>query len=227
MDFASGVMCRRFAVVLGISGRVSESVIIDLIVDPRLLRHIDEYENDMILEAQWASVLDPLVYYRLSVVAGAGSPMRIYHDVMHSVWHNVAYSQHNLFTEARAHPFSIAVGNQDVNLDTLEQSAVPVDVAAMRIRNLALDGFPRKGLKTGLDRMLDVSFTSLISEQDINGISVNKRFHPEYCREMLQHRAYIHNLVPLVRQPVEDSLVHLGVTKLIKRIDNNIIIINR
>eukprot|EP00974_Lingulodinium_polyedra_P072461 7012530-Lingulodinium_polyedra.AAC.1 len=87
---------------------------------------------------------------------------------------------------ASQHPWSLALGDVDQNLDELANAEAPADKVAWKIQQLVQHKCSRHAIKAGLKLLLDCPWGTATVEQQHSSASVMVRLHGMYELDTLQ-----------------------------------------
>jgi len=129
------------ATVLALSSCVSQSLIVALLEDDRVARHVQKLEDIVTEELQWLTSLPHSVWADLAALAGKDrSPLSLRSEVVHSALVSAGYVEYRFLRQARGLPWSLVrdEGAVCARVDELAQcDQVPQDPTSAKIQTLA------------------------------------------------------------------------------------------
>ena len=189
----SGPM-RYFCVVAAISSRPTEALSLALLEDDRAVRNVEAYEACLHEEMDWMQNLTLPVWELLELVActSDSSCRAIRSDCLDCAHTSCSYTFKNFLQQVRSLPWSLAIGDVAVNLDTFAASTAPVeDPVAKKIKTLLGLKFNRPQLVEAVSMLKDCRWSTAFAEQLHAHAAVLHRLHREYGPETLCSRTMV------------------------------------
>ena len=127
-----------YAAVASVAAFLPEAFSLELAEDDRVLRNLDSLEEVALSELDWIANISHHVWHRLSLVAKS----HLYQSQMRDACLDAAqtalgFIAHRVFSTARSLPWSLAIGDIDVNLNDLARGEDTVtDPTALKIIRL-------------------------------------------------------------------------------------------
>ena len=199
---------KLFMVRCAVVSRVAESVLLDLMEDPRVCQRYSALWEIMCEEMMWVATLGQVVWEKLAHISGAcahdlkSDCIRASHVSFHFFWRRCLKVAGGL-------PWSLARGNLEQNLDDLVSGPCPHESVAKQIWLLMQVKFPVQLLCQALQLLREVPWTTMLVEQQHGVVSAIHRHHPDFTHDMLALRAMIlqlSKLLPVLTQ--EEKLLH-------------------
>ena len=184
----------RFAVVASMAAYVPDAGLSMMFEDPRVAKNAEPMNEAMVGELRWLHTLEDDFWLTLGRVFGANSQVTAYvlrSDVITSAHIAFAFFDYRVVSAVTQYPWTIAVGNQDKNLDDLKASPMPEEATARKIWKLLQIGYSRETIKAGLDLLLDAPWGTSVTEQAHAMAAVVKRMHAEIGAGSLLTRAFV------------------------------------
>ena len=184
----------KYAVVAALSSNVSDAVLVELLEDDRLSRHVAAIERGLQEECQWIANVTWFTWSRLSGLLSGLSAKALRSDCCLAASISAAYFTRKCLQVARCFPWRLCVGNIADNLDQLaSQSQCPsADATTQKIHQLLRIGYSRRALSEGVSLFRDVHWTTNNIEQGHGSAATIVRAHKQYGRNMLSQRSFIH-----------------------------------
>ena len=191
---------RRFVVLAGLSSYVPESVLALLMEDPRVLAQVPLILETLQEEMDFIDGLGAFTWNTLNSLFDGEDPGDFQAEVLSAGHRAIAYVNIKTLSEARSHPWSLAVGDMDGNLMALQQGPEPEEPVARKIWHLLRLGVDLKQVKQGLSLLLDCPWGTASAEQQHASGTIMRKFHPELGQESLMVRSLLHTLRHLMPQ---------------------------
>lgn len=186
---------KKFCCVATVTGQVSDTLLLDILDDDRVLKHLPKLEACVSEELKWAHNISEYTWERLAMAVGADwHAGEVRSEALHACHVSAAYIKNKVFTVARSLPFSLALGDVKDNLAKLKASDEPIrDSCAHKIRELLRVGFDSQAIEDGVMLLREINWTTVPVEQAHGSCAVLHRMHPTYTAETLVFRALVHN----------------------------------
>jgi len=149
----------EFAIHASLVAFVSDGLLLEVQEDDRLLARRDEVMDSVWGEIVWLSELGPLVWRRYAaLVGGRCEPMLLRGSVLRCAHIAACYMYMKTFKPMFEHPWSVAVGDVQTNLEGLLAAApeTVVEPTARMLRFLLQQEFNMTQLKDALGLVLNV-----------------------------------------------------------------------
>ena len=195
---------RKFAVMAAMSAYPSDTLLTELLEDDRVAKRLPHLEQCLEDEMNWVSDLAEPVWELLNLAAGGDgadmgerSSRELRSDTLAAAHASVAFASLRVFRPAKQHPWSLAQGDIDQNLETLQQlQEAPAEPTTQKIWRLVKIGFSRATLVTvkGIELFREIGWSSTSIEQQHGSASTAHRYHKTYGTETLVSRSMIHCL---------------------------------
>ena len=194
---------RKYCVVAGVSSYVADAFLSHLLEDDRLATRGAELQQVLQDELTWLAGVEPFAWERLAALAQEGcSWSALRSDCMESASIAASFVDRQVLRPLNRCPWSLAQGDILANLRALgAQEHVPRDPTAQKIQQLVRLGYNMPQLIKGVELLRLVSWSTAVAEQGHASVAVIAKSHPEYGANMLQQRALIHMMRPLVLPP--------------------------
>eukprot|EP00975_Prorocentrum_lima_P060180 12621052-Prorocentrum_lima.AAC.1 len=180
---------RRLAVVMfSMCSRVAESILQELLEDPRVAQRYATLWATMSEELRWLVTLEGHIWHALGRVAGlppgelASRCIAAGHTSYHFFWRRVLEPASTL-------PWSLCRGSVEENLRVLKGQPEPSDPVSSQLWHLLQVGFPMQQLVATIVLLGEVSWTTLPAEQQHASLARLKKWHSEYGAKTLVARA--------------------------------------
>ena len=158
---------RGFVVVQALVSRISESLLVELMEDARIMKRAEELHSLVLDELKWVSELPIEVYRFLGGIAGmSGSALR---DRCIRVGHvTFAFLQFRIFDMSKSYPFCLAAGAQPEWVQALlrlRDGPEPDEQMTWQLWTLLRGGYPMHRLLKVLQGLQHLEWSTLTSEQ--------------------------------------------------------------
>ena len=203
----------HFVVVASVSSYVSEGCLQELLGDSRVPMRLAFLKDCVQEEMAWLSALDGQVWTTLASVCHSVTGEKLRSDALAAGHISIAFLTNRMFNEAAKLPWSLAVGDQDHNLEELAQGPEPSEPTAAKIWKLLHIGFNRFAIKKALRLLLDCPWGTASAEQQHASATALRRHHPEYGTESLLLRSLVHTLrhiLPGITESEQQEARHLN-----------------
>ena len=193
---------RKFVVMAAMSAYPSDTLLTELLEDDRVVKRLPHLEQCLEDEMHWVSDLAEPVWELLNLAAGGDgadmgecSSRELRSDTLAAAHASVAFASLRVFKPAKQHPWSLAQGDIDQNLETLQQlQEAPAEPTTQKIWRLVRIGFSRATLVKGIELFREIGWSSTSVEQQHGSASTVHRYHKTYGTETLVSRSMIHCL---------------------------------
>ena len=180
----------KFLVTASLVSFVPDGALQEIMEDSRVAMRYAEIKDALFDELDWLQGIGLPVWDRLASVCGdTGFSLR---SAVLSCGHKAAaFFDYRVLSKINKLPWSLAMGDQDSNINELISGPPPTELVANKIYKLAKFGYNRKKLKLGLDLLLDCNWATGATEQAHGMAATVKKFHSELHAEMLIARAMV------------------------------------
>ena len=173
---------KKFIVPAAIVAYVPDAALSVIFEDTRFARISGDVQEAMASELLWLETLEAQIWQQLSSVFmdEGGMAARELRSVVLAGGHTaVGYMHWKTFSPLERHPWSIACGDQDANLQALKDGDMPSQPTASKIWALLQMGLNRDKIKRALDLLLDAPWATSATEQGHSMGALVKRMHKE------------------------------------------------
>ena len=185
---------RKYTVVASVVSFVPDAVLVEVMLDDRLVRRPAELHEAMVDELKWLEAIGSFTWQRLAAVVGKGvSSESLRSECVNAAHIAASYINRKVFDVICEFPWKLAVGDVRRNLEQLEASdEVISDTFAAQVRALLRIGFNRDKLVDAVVLLKEVPWSTVPVEQAHGSIAVLHRFHPLYSCDQLSQRSMLH-----------------------------------
>ena len=196
---------KTFLVECAIASRVTEGVLHELTEDPRVCKMYDSLWQTLATEMKWVISLPDGLWHALAVVTEQSandlksSCIAAAHTSFHFFWRRV-------LQPAAQRPWTLARGDMRENLRALRvEEEMPDEPVSGQMWLLMQMGFPSEQLVRTLQLLGEISWSSMVAEQQHGSLATLKRYHPECQTETLVGRAQVMMLWRLLPKPSQEE----------------------
>ena len=184
----------RYAVVAGVSSFGLDSLMSLVLEDDRLCAQVSNIRDILVNELTWIEDLPDLCWHRLASMVGARClPLSLRNAVLTSMHIGCGYVDQKLLQPLSSPPWSLAHGDHNAGLEALTSENIQtVDDCSWKIKQLLEVGYDKQKIRSGLNMLLEVSWSSLAVEQAHGSAAVLHRYHPQYGCPFLASRTLVH-----------------------------------
>ena len=182
-----------FMVCCSLVSRISDSLLVALMEDGRVVRNITQLKEIVHEDVAWLVNLPLNVYAKLGELCKCGA--MAFRDMCLKAAHiNVAFVHDRVFRHVHEYPFSLAVGgpadfrNSLQNLRTAER---PQEQVALQLWQLVRMGYSTNRLVKVLQLIQDLEWSTLAAEQLHATAAALMRHHPDYGVDTLLARSMV------------------------------------
>ena len=201
----------KYAIVAAMSSNVSDAVLVELLEDDRLARHVAAIERGLQEECQWIADVSGFTWNRLSGLLSGLPAKALRSACCLAASISAAYFTRKCLQVVQSFPWKLCVGNIADNLEQLaSQIQCPsADATTQQIHHLLRIGYSRRALVEGILLLRDVHFATNNIEQGHGSAATIIRAHKRYGKNMLSQRSFIH----MMRFMFPSSSAESGVSK--------------
>ena len=198
--------CRRFIVESAMVSKVAESFQLALMKDARVALRYDDLWKAASEELKHLIGLPDPLWHRLASVCGLPFDL-LRHSSICAAQTSYHFLWRRVLRPAAGLPWSLVRGDVEANLLELKDGAQPEDHAAAQIWRLLHDGFPMAQLEMTVALLGQISWSTLVAEQQHGSLACVARWQPEYGVDSLvvrSHVLHISRLLPSVSKSEKD-----------------------
>lgn len=186
---------RRFLVNAALLSHLSDTVLCSLLEDGRLALMRSSVESEILAEMQWADGLGDATVGLLAGVANM-SALDLRTDLMTGILTSASFLHHRL-RPARSVPWTLCGSGKSEKLNQFAAGPRPECGVGQQIHDLLSIGFPEATIIEALTVLENIDWSVTPAEQGHRHASAIARAHPGYCRDTLQARSQLGQLVTL------------------------------
>ena len=178
---------RHFLVLCSVVSRVPESAMVQLMEDGRVAQTYEDLWMGCAEEMRWMIDLKPHVWAALAGLCGA-RPEDLASEVVdggHASWH---FFWRRVLSVAADLPWRLCRGDVEANLAALKAGDMPVEPVSKKIYKLLHMDFPLSQIVEAVGLVGEVSWTTLVAEQQHGTLAAVKKNHPDYDPSTLVSR---------------------------------------
>jgi hypothetical protein len=191
---------KKFCAAASLASYVTDAFLSEMMDNPRLPMRLAFLKQCVLEEQQWLDGLPSEVWGPIAEVVGCAEP-ELRSDVISAGHISVAFLHTRVFSEAEKHPWSLACGDVESNLEDLANGPEPAERTAKKIWRLLHMGFNRHDVQEGLKLLLDCPWSTASAEQQHASATLVKKFHHEVGTDVLLVRSMLHATRHLLGQP--------------------------
>lgn len=189
------VRMKKFVTIAAISTWVTESAMLEMMCDARLVRTAHEVADVVDEEVQFIAQLDNEFWKRSIGWIGDDeyTVAELRTDVTRSALVQKALMDWRIFTEVRANPWALAKGDVAENIRALtEEDAKNDPECTGKIFTLYRLGYNMESLVNGVIMLADVLWETKRGENLHGSVAVMHRWHPLLTPQVLSTRSLLH-----------------------------------
>jgi len=197
---------RKMLALVCFASRPSESLVLSLMQDDRLLRFAEKYHSHF-MDA-YGAVLDTpdFVWKRFAAILGE-EPMDFRNDALVCTSISVGYIETDVFKELSEMPLSLTQGDVATNIANLRREPRSAEPLAAQTQDLLAAGEPEQHVVDLWTLTKDTPCTTLLVEQGHGLGACMMKDHPSYTEKALSTRAHFQQIRPcLVKSPFQKKL---------------------
>lgn len=191
---------RLFAVACGMSAKVADGVLMQMLDDSRGGLHAGDWQQSAEEDLSWLCSLPPSFWHLLASRVFVGTNehevtgREVQDKVLEAAHISMAFMKQELFDLAHGYPWKLGQGNIRDNL--LELGSLPdaSDPTTHKIQRLVQAKVNMNELEVAVKLLLECPWTTTVTEQQHASVSLLHRHHPDFQLKMLVCRACIHSL---------------------------------
>ena len=184
----------KYAIVAAMSSNVSDAILIELLEDDRLPRHVAAIERGLQEECQWVANVKNFTWTRLSGLLSGLPAKALRSTCCLAASISAAYFTRRCLQVVQSFPWKLCANNIADNLEQLasQRQCPSADATTQKIHHLLRVGHTRRALVEGVLLLRDVHLTTNSIEQGHGSAATIIRAHKQYGRDMLSQRSFIH-----------------------------------
>jgi hypothetical protein len=211
---------RKYLAVAAMSSFVSESVLIEITTDDRLLLKIPEVKRIMNEEIEFMHLLPAYVWVRCAAYVDGeftGTELRTLCLAAAAV--SIAYMDREILIPLQSGFFSLLHGNVRDNLEALAATDTPIiDPTLQQVKNLLDVGLPFEELEAAILLAKEMPCSTILVEQPHALGAALMRGHEAYSERTLRVRAMLNQFKALV-SPSYDEKAACRIQASLQRLD--------
>ena len=186
---------------VAIAAKPSERMLLKLLEDDRLLRHLPQMEAQLVADLADLCRMPEFTWQRLGFVLGCPS-LEVQHETLLSAVAMSGWIWRDTLRELRHGIYALAIGDPAEQVAALQAGRIDCtsDTRIQQVKRVLDAGDPPEHVIHLLELMKDLPFSSTLVEEAHASGSVLKKHHSEYGEKTLRCRALLHQMRALFRE---------------------------